>query len=62
MFGRNTKKSISASAARKDNSQEDLTVVIPKRIVNKYNFDSPGGIMIDCVKDGVLIRKLDLFP
>ncbi len=39
-----------------------LTIVIPRWMADKYNFDDPPNVAIECKSEGILIKKLDIFP
>ena len=43
-------------------SEKCLTIVIPEWMTQRYNFDKPSNILIECKKEGILIRKLDDIP
>jgi hypothetical protein len=39
-----------------------LTLVIPRWMADKYNFDEPPNVVIECKSEGILIKKLDILP
>jgi hypothetical protein len=40
-----------------------LAIVIPRWMTDKYNFDEPPNVVIECKSEGeVLIKKLEVFP
>jgi hypothetical protein len=45
-----------------DGKDGSFTVVIPRWMMEKYNFDEPPNIIIECIREGILIKKLEIFP
>ena len=39
-----------------------FTLVIPRWMADKYNFDEPPNVVIECKSEGILIKKLDILP
>jgi Uma2 family endonuclease len=37
-------------------------IVIPRWMADKYNFDEPPNLVIECKSEGILIKRLDVFP
>lgn len=44
------------------NKDGSFTVVIPRWMMEKYNFDEPPNMIIECKREGILIKKLEIFP
>lgn len=44
------------------NKDRCLAIVIPRWMADKYNFDEPPNVVIECRSEGILIKKLDVFP
>jgi hypothetical protein len=44
------------------NNDGCLTIVIPRWMADKYNFDDPPNVAIECKSEGILIKKIDTFP
>ena len=52
-------KQFAGGAINKDGCH---TIVIPRWMADKYNFDEPPNVVIECKSEGILIKKLYILP
>lgn len=41
--------------------QRSCTLIIPKEIASKYGLDEPSHVAVECIDQGILIRKISQY-
>jgi hypothetical protein len=44
------------------NKDRSLTIVIPQWMIEECNFDEPPNVVIECKREGIIIKKLETLP